>query len=221
MLRLSARLGVDEDVWTYMKNVSRRLKEWNGAVIRADSCENFINDLEENGFIIILKGITVKYYFAYGSNLNMEQMSNLCPDAVPLVARDLPGWELQFRRVLTIVRNPKGVVRGGLWLISDFDEKMLDRYEGYPGWYEKHFITFPDGLTAMTYILTKGKKRSLKGTGCLPSGVYGLQDRSPQGLLQGLSEERKESWITGAVALIRVEAYGRMKRPAFLLGGRK
>lgn len=56
MLRLSARLGVDEDVWTYMKNVSRRLKEWNGAVIRADSCENFINDLEENGFIIILEG---------------------------------------------------------------------------------------------------------------------------------------------------------------------
>ena len=56
MLRLSARLCVDEDVWTYMKNVSRRLKEWNGAVIRADSCENFSNDLEENGFIIILEG---------------------------------------------------------------------------------------------------------------------------------------------------------------------
>lgn len=56
MLRLSARLGVDEDVWTYMKNVSRRLKEWNGAVIRTDSCEGFIRDLEENGFIIILEG---------------------------------------------------------------------------------------------------------------------------------------------------------------------
>lgn len=56
MLRSSARLGVDEDVLTYMGSVSRRLKEWNGAVIRADSCENFINDLEENGFIIILEG---------------------------------------------------------------------------------------------------------------------------------------------------------------------
>jgi len=53
---LSARLCVDEDVWTYMKNVSRRLKEWNGAVIRTDSCEGFIRDLEENGFIIILEG---------------------------------------------------------------------------------------------------------------------------------------------------------------------
>ena len=56
MLRLSARLGVDEDVLTYMGSVSRRLKEWNGAVIRTDSCEGFIRDLEENGFIIILEG---------------------------------------------------------------------------------------------------------------------------------------------------------------------
>lgn len=56
MLRSSARLGVDEDVLTYMGSVSRRLKEWNGAVIRTDSCEGFIRDLEENGFIIILEG---------------------------------------------------------------------------------------------------------------------------------------------------------------------
>lgn len=135
----------------------------------------------------------MKYYFAYGSNLNVKQMSNRCSDAVPLGARDLPGWELQFRRVLTIVRNPKGVVRGGLWLISDFDEKMLDRYEGYPGWYEKHFITFPDGLTAMTYILTKGQEAE-PSKGYLDVCLQGCMDFKidPQGLFRAyLKSARK------------------------------
>ena len=112
---------------------------------------------------------------------------------VPLGRTRLPGWELQFRGVLTIVKNPEGVVRGGLWLISDFDERMLDRYEGYPGWYEKHFITFPDGLTAMTYILTKGKEAE-PSKGYLDVCLQGCMDFKidPQGLFRAyLKSARK------------------------------
>lgn len=97
-----------------------------------------------------------KYYFAYGSNLNIEQMSRRCPDAVPIGPADLRGYELEFRRVLTIVKRPGGIVKGGLWKITDRDERALDRYEGYPGWYEKYLIRFSDDVVAMTYVLNKG-----------------------------------------------------------------
>ncbi len=71
-----------------------------------------------------------RLYFAYGSNLNKEQMVFRCPGAEPVGQASLDGWELEFRRVLTIVRKPGGVVEGGLWLITDDNELALDRYEG-------------------------------------------------------------------------------------------
>jgi len=106
---------------------------------------------------------------------------------------DLNGYTLEFRRVLTIVKRPGGIVRGGIWLISETDERALDRYEGYPGWYEKHFITFPDGLTAMTYILTKGKEAE-PSKGYLDVCLQGCMDFKidPQGLFRAyLKSARK------------------------------
>lgn len=80
-----------------------------------------------------------------------------CPGAEPVGQASLDGWELEFRRVLTIVRKPGGVVEGGLWLITDDNELALDRYEGYPGWYKKALVMLDGGnVTAMTYILDKG-----------------------------------------------------------------
>ena len=38
-------------------------------------------------------------YFAYGSNLNLGQMQNRCPDSVPVARVILKGYQLCFNRV--------------------------------------------------------------------------------------------------------------------------
>ena len=87
-------------------------------------------------------------YFAYGSNLNIKQMQWRCPNAVPLGAYTLQGYQLVFRFYADIIpvsdKSVKGglwdkSVKGGLWEISEKDEKLLDRYEGYPTLYEKYY----------------------------------------------------------------------------------
>lgn len=83
----------------------------------------------------------MKYYLAYGSNLNKTQMAFRCPDAVPAGACVMNNWELVFRRgVLTIEPCPGGKVPLGIWKISDEDEKKLDRYEGFPRFYVKRIF---------------------------------------------------------------------------------
>ncbi len=83
----------------------------------------------------------MKYYLAYGSNLNKHQMKFRCPDAVPAGSCVLHNWELVFRRgVLTIEPCPGGIVPLGIWKISEADEKSLDRYEGFPHLYRKEMF---------------------------------------------------------------------------------
>jgi hypothetical protein len=55
-MRLSMRLDPDPDIKSYMAGVKRRVKEWNGSVIRDDDPEHFIMDLAACGFIEILEG---------------------------------------------------------------------------------------------------------------------------------------------------------------------
>ena len=43
-----------------------------------------------------------KYYLAYGSNLNLEQMKYRCPNAKKAGAYLLKDWALEFRYYLTI-----------------------------------------------------------------------------------------------------------------------
>lgn len=86
-----------------------------------------------------------KYYLAYGSNLNKEQMARRCPGAEPIGAALIHDYELVFRRgFLTIEPKEGSSVPVGIWRISDENEKALDRYEGYPKFYRKEYfnITF-------------------------------------------------------------------------------
>lgn len=83
-----------------------------------------------------------KYYIAYGSNLNVEQMAYRCPDARPIGTSWLKGWQLLFKgsmtgSYLTIERKANGKVPVVIWEVSERDERNLDRYEGYPRFYYK------------------------------------------------------------------------------------
>ena len=44
-----------------------------------------------------------RLYIAYGSNINLEQMANRCPNSKVIGKEMLKGYELEFRGVATIV----------------------------------------------------------------------------------------------------------------------
>ena len=77
-------------------------------------------------------------YFAYGSNMDLNQMDFRCPDAQALETVRLEGYRLAFRSnggnrgVATILPDPDSYVDGVLWEISPEDERNLNFYEGFP-----------------------------------------------------------------------------------------
>jgi len=87
-----------------------------------------------------------KKYFAYGSNLNKEQMTKRTPFASSVGQAYISGWRLVFRGVADIEPHEGGTLAVGLWNITKPDEENLDIYEGYPRLYRKEEI-----LGMMTY----------------------------------------------------------------------
>ena len=79
-----------------------------------------------------------KEYFAYGSNLNFEQMAYRCPEATVVGTAKLDGYELASRRgYLTVLPKEGASVEGLIWSITGHDEFQLDCYEGYPTFYDR------------------------------------------------------------------------------------
>lgn len=83
-------------------------------------------------------------YFAYGSNLNKEQMKRRCPDSKPLTRATLKGYRLVFNRYLDIIESPDSEVVGALYEISEEDLRNLDRYEGFPKYYDRIDVDVED-----------------------------------------------------------------------------
>ena len=95
------------------------------------------------------------FYGCYGSNLNKDQMSRRCPYAKPVGVAYLKDYALVFDRVASIVKIKGEQVPIGVWLISEYDEMFLDRYEGYPHLYEKEYFKLDIGgkkISTMIYI---------------------------------------------------------------------
>lgn len=113
------------------------------------------------------------HYFAYGSNLNVQQMLQRCPDAIALGPAVLPGWRLVFRGVADVEQSVRSKVRGAVWLVSDRDLRALDRYEGFPHLYGRRTVMVdrPDGaMSAWVYLMVDG--RSDPRPEALPSPYY-------------------------------------------------
>lgn len=85
----------------------------------------------------------MKYYVAYGSNLSVDQMAHRCPDATIVGTGVLKDWELIFRYHATIEPRQGSTVPVLVWAISEKDEARLDRYEGYPRYYVKKYLSVP------------------------------------------------------------------------------
>lgn len=102
----------------------------------------------------------MKYYLAYGSNLNIDQMAHRCPDARTVGTSEIRDYQLAFRRgYLTIEPAEGSSVPVGIWEISDDDEKKLDRYEGFPKFYRKEYATVQHKgrtMTCLVYVMNDG-----------------------------------------------------------------
>lgn len=113
-------------------------------------------------------------YFAYGSNIDLEQMVRRCPAAQVVGPATLENYELAFRGsgFATIVPKKGSVVHGLLWSTTPLCEQALDRYEGYPRHYTKEPVSVrtADGaaVSAMVYIMAEPLCRQP----ALPSETY-------------------------------------------------
>lgn len=109
----------------------------------------------------------MKYYLAYGSNLNIPQMRRRCPGAEVVGTSVIPDYELLFKgsmtgSYLTIEPKEGSVVPVAVWSVTAAHERALDRYEGYPTFYYKKDVSvildgavpgFTAGLDAFVYIM--------------------------------------------------------------------
>lgn len=117
-------------------------------------------------------------YFAYGSNMDLNQMAFRCPDAEVLETVRLEGYRLAFRSnggnrgVATILPDPDSHVDGVLWEISPEDERNLNFYEGFPRLYGKRTLTVVNRLgkevEAMAYVMNA----PYKNRPAVPSASY-------------------------------------------------
>ncbi|MEQ2007749.1 MAG: gamma-glutamylcyclotransferase family protein [Limisphaerales bacterium] len=82
-------------------------------------------------------------YFAYGSNMDVDQMASRCPGAV-LVGRALlpeQAFRINTHGVATVIPAKGSDVHGVLWKIAPAHEASLDRYEGVAsGFYRKAMV---------------------------------------------------------------------------------
>ena len=129
-------------------------------------------------------------YFAYGSNINLDQKQYRCPDATVYGQAVLDNYDLRFRGsgVATVEPKEGACVYGLLWELTDKCEASLDRYEGYPRLYIKQTLevrTF-DGqrVQVMAYYEPRTAPETVPAAKRLLSRYQG-----------GLRAERPAGWL--------------------------
>lgn len=127
------------------------------------------------------------FYIAYGSNLNTEQMQFRCPTARPLGTAILRDRRLSFRgsktgAYLTVDPCPGAEVPVAVWEVRDEDVLRLDRYEGYPDFYDREetWITYRGLRTrrqrtvkAFVYVMTGERPCGIPSNGYMRTCLEG------------------------------------------------
>jgi len=108
-------------------------------------------------------------YFAYGSNLNENQLQHRCPNSQYLGKAHLDGYRLTFDLyssnwgggVADVVEDKNSKVWGLLYELTDEDLKSLDGYEGHPNFYKRRAVNVIDmkgkNVEAITYEVVNKK----------------------------------------------------------------
>lgn len=99
-----------------------------------------------------------QFYFAYGSNMSLDNMSGRCGAGAKVIGPALlEDYELTFdkRGYANIIAQTGRQVWGVTWQIDQNCLRALDRYEGYPRMYGRQAVQInlgPQTITAMVYI---------------------------------------------------------------------
>lgn len=131
-----------------------------------------------------------KYYIAYGSNLNVQQMKFRCPGAKVVGTSVIRNYELLYKgsktgSYLTIEKKKGGMVPVAVWEVTADDEKRLDAYEGYPNFYYKtdmqltvksHITGRKKKLDAFVYIMHEERKLGIPSYVYVRTCVQGYRD---------------------------------------------
>ena len=122
------------------------------------------------------------FYFAYGSNMNQEQMAKRCPGSQLGVLARLTGWRyfINGRGYAGIEECPDDLVLGCLWSLREDHVEALDRYEGVSGnYYSKETLEVEqlvDGakVSALVYLSVNREYGipSLRYQGVVVSGAH-------------------------------------------------
>ena len=91
-------------------------------------------------------------YFAYGSNMNHEQMKQRCPSSKFIKRASKKGYKFVYdgystkwkAAVANIVKSKGNIVWGGLFKINKDNLAALDCYEGYPKTYNRKIMRVKD-----------------------------------------------------------------------------
>lgn len=108
----------------------------------------------------------MKIYAAYGSNMNLEQMSRRCPEAKIVGTGMIEDYKLTFGgNGHANIKHCKGSeVPIVTWEIAPRCERALDAYEGYPRYYIKKEIiikTKAGNEKAMVYIMDRNYENKI------------------------------------------------------------
>ena len=131
----------------------------------------------------------MKIYGAYGSNLNLEQMSERCPGAKTVGVVWLEDWRLCFRgmpgRTYLSIEPAKGNrLPLGLWSIDDAQGSALDEYEDYPDLYDKLTmnldVKMSDGtqqsVSVLVYVMVDGLPYNFPSNSYIEVCRHGYRD---------------------------------------------
>lgn len=125
--------------------------------------------------------LTWRPYFAYGSNMDEEQMKNRCPSAELIGKATLTGFAfaIDSAGVATLLPNSSSAVEGLLWRINEEDERALDAYEGVGcGCYRKveADIELDNGnYRALLYLSNRGANKGARRSGYLERIIRAAQ----------------------------------------------
>ena len=151
------------------------------------------------------------YYFAYGSNMNLDQMAYRCPAAFVVENVKLDGYRLTFcgrgkgSGVATILPEEGSRVEGVLWKLTPECEKRLDFYEGYPHLYGKEPVLVQGKDGVKREVMAYTMNAPYKDQPAIPSVLYFM------GIVEGCHQNGISSRsVTDALKRVREEV-GRQK----------
>jgi hypothetical protein len=141
------------------------------------------------------------FYWAYGSNLNVEAMigkDGRCIGAIKIQPLTLKNGALVFRGVADVVTRKGSRVPGGLWWINKTHEATLDSYEGvYSKFYLKryfdlHFKGIEEPIPCLYYVMNMRRGIDPPNEYYLRTLIEGYRDFDLP--MEALEKALKEAW---------------------------